>query len=113
MSGSLIRTLAALSLIFTATSSMAETSGYVMEHRWLTLFGEADYTLAALDDQGGLQQNVFESVLSRAFLTLDAVDPLAAPAATGRFFRDPDPAFGQPAAFRRHGQARLSFSIRF
>lgn len=113
MRGSSIRILAALALVFTAPGALAQSGGHVMEHRWLTLFGEPDYTLPVPDDRGGLPQNIFESILSRAFLTLDADGLPAARAAAGRHFRDPDPEFGQPAAFRRQRQARLSFIIRF
>ena len=113
MSGSLIRILAVLALIFTASSAMAQSSHYVMKYRWLTLFGEADYALPAPEGHAGLQPRGFESLLSRAFLTLDTDGRLTGPAAAGRHFRDPDTEFGQPAAFRRPQQARLSFSIRF
>ena len=113
MSGNLIRTLAVLALVFTASNATAQSSDYVMEYRWLTLFGEPDHTLPTLDARAGLQPNIFESILSRAFLTLDTDGRLTSPENAGHYFREPDPTFGQPAAFRRPPQARLSFSIRF
>lgn len=113
MSGGLIRTLAALALIFTASNAMAQSSGHVMEYRWLTLFGEADFPMPTLESRGGARSSVFESILSRAFLTLETDDRLAGRAANARYFRDADPEFGYPAALRRPRQARLSFSVRF
>lgn len=113
MSGSLIRTLAALALVFTASNAMAQADPYGMEYRWLTLFGQADSALPVPEGRSGLQSNVIESILGRAFFTLEADDRLISGAAAGRHFREPDPEFGLPAAFRRHRQARLSFSIRF
>lgn len=113
MGGSFKRTLAALALVFTVSNATAETRGYVMEYRWLTLFGEADYALPVPQDRAGSQLRALETILSRAFLTLDTDGRPTGPAVAGRYFRDPDPEFGQPEAFRRQGQARLSFSIRF
>lgn len=113
MSRSLTAKLAALALVFTASNAMAQSSVNALDYRWLTLFGEADYALPVAEGRGGVQPHVFESILSRAFVSLKADDRRSNAAAAGRHFRDPDPEFGRPAAFRRPRQARLSFSVRF
>ena len=113
MSGSVVRILAVLALVFAAPGAMAQSTGYVTEYRWLTLFGEASYALPAPEGRAGSQPRVFESLLRRAFLTLETEGRLTGPVAADRHFRGPDPEFGQPEAFRRKEQARLSFSLRF
>ena len=113
MKGTLIRTLAALSLGITASNAMAQSGPYRMEYRWLTLFGEIEQSLPALQNGRTPQRNAFESVLRRTFLSLESDYRLQDSALASGQFRLPDPEFGMPAAFRRPRQARLSFSIRF
>lgn len=114
MSGSSIRTLAALVLVFATSPAMAQSAAYVTEYHWLTLFGEAQYAFPSPDGPGVVAPtSVFEALLSRAFVTLETDGRLTGPSAHGRHFRDPEPEFAHPAAFRRPRQARLSFSVRF
>jgi hypothetical protein len=113
MKGTLIRTLAAVALSIAASSATAQSSIHSMEYRWLTLFGEIEHSLPALQNGRMPQRNALESVLSRSFLTLESDYRLEESVLAGGHFRLPDPEFGKPAAFRRPRQARLSFSIRF
>lgn len=110
MTGRLTSTLAVLVLTVAASNALAQPAAYTMEYRWLTLFGEAEYSVPASQVRSARPGNLLENVLQRAFLTLES--DYRPSSATGDF-RRPDPEFGNPAAFRRPQQARLGFSVRF
>ena len=110
MTGRLTGILAGLVLTVAAPGAMAEPAAYTVEYRWLTLFGAAEYSLPASQARVDRPGNLFETVLRRAFITLESD---YRPRVAYQDFRRPDPEFGNPAAFRRPQQARLGFSVRF
>ncbi len=110
MTGRLTRILAGLVLAVAASSAMAQTAAHTVEYRWLTLFGGAEYAVPASQTRLDRPGNLLETVLRRAFITLES--DYRARDVSGDF-RRPDPEFGDPEAFRRPPQARLGFSIRF
>ena len=110
MTGKITSTLAGLLLTVAASGAMAQPAEYGAEYRWLTLFGEAEYPLPASQPPVARPGNFLETLLRRAFVTLQSD---YRPSDASREFRGPDPEFGNPAAFRRPRQTRLGFSIRF
>lgn len=102
--------MAGLVLTVAAPSALAQPAAYTVEYRWLTLFGEAEYSLPASQARVDRPGNLLENVLRRAFLTLESD---YRPRDVYQDVRRADPEFGNPAAFRRPQQARLGFSVRF
>ena len=110
MTGKFTSTLAGLLFTVAASGAAAQPAEYNAEYRWSTLFGAAEYPLPVSPTRVARPANRLETVLRRAFVTLQS--DYGATAAS-RDFRRPDPEFGTPVAFRRPQQARLGFSVRF
>lgn len=110
MTGRLTRILAGLVLTVAAPGALAQPGAYTVEYRWLTLFGEAEYSLPASQARIDRPGKLLENLLQRAFITVESD---YRPRDASRNFRLPDPDFGNPAAFRRPQQARLGFRVRF
>ena len=106
-------TLAGLVLMVAASQAVAQPATFSLEYRWLTLFGSIEDPVPAVPSNRTWSRGALESALSRAFVAFESDYRLSAPAYTTTEFRQPDPAFGRPAAFQRPRQARLSFRVRF
>ena len=113
MTGSCTRILAGLALIVAASNAAAQSAPRDMDYRWLTWFGDTEYVMPAPQARALKPRNLLESVLSRAFVSVESDYRLPVSADATGYFRRPDPEFGKPAALRRPQQARLSFSVRF
>ena len=113
MTSRTIGTLAGLVLMVAASQAVAQTAPFSMEYRWLTLFGNIEDPVPAVRNDRTWSRGALESVLSRAFVAFESDYRISVPAYTAAEFRQPDPAFGRPAAFQRPRQARLSFRVRF
>lgn len=113
MTSRALRTLAGLALMIAASQAVAQSMPHSMEYRWLTLLGNVEHPVAIIPGDREGSSGAFEHVLSRAFFAFESDYRLAESAHTTADFRWPDPAFGQPAAFQRPRQARLSFRVRF
>ena len=110
MAGRLTRIWAGLVLTVAAPGALAQHEANTVEYRWLTLFGEAEYSLPASQTRIDRPGNLLETLLRRAFITLESD---YRPRDASGNFRLPDPDFGNPAAFRRPQRARVGFSLRF
>ena len=113
MTGGLRRILVCAWLVLAMSQASADEGWFSGEYRWITLFGHSEDLILPLGFGGSTSDTALVRVVNRTSIELDtnrasSYDPLGS-----GYFRQPDPEFGLPEAFRQPRQARLAFRIAF
>lgn len=113
MTGRLIRILVCVALGLTATQASAETSAFGVEYRWLASLDMLDETTQLAIPERSFPKTTFMQLMVKPFVKFDSARGLSQDDLPTEYFREPDPKFGIPEAFRKPQQIRLGFRIRF
>ena len=113
MTGGLIRILVCGWLVFSMSQASAEDDVLGVDFRWMTLFGSTEDLVLPLGFDSSYSDTALVRLVNRTFVELETHQASSHYFKGPGFFRQPDPDFGLPEAFRRPRQARLNFRFAF
>ena len=113
MTGGLIRILACGWLVFSMSQASADEDVLGVNYRWMTLFGSTEDLVLPLGFDSSYSDTALVRFVSRTTIELETHQASSYRFQGTGFFRQPDPEFGLPEAFRRPRQARLNFRLTF
>ena len=113
MTGGLKRILACAWLVFATSQASADEGWFSGDYRWTTLFGNTGDLILPLGFGSSTTDTALVRVANRTSIELDTERAFSDSTRGSGNFRQPDPEFGLPQAFRQPKQARLAFRIFF
>ena len=113
MTGGLIRTLVCGWLVFSMSQASAEDDALGAGYRWMTLFGNTEDLVLPLGFDSSYSDTALVRFVNRTYVELETHQASSFRFTGPGLFRQPDPHFGLPQAFRRPRQARLNFRFEF
>ena len=113
MTGGLKRILVCAWLVFAMSQASAEEDWFSGDYRWITLFGNTGDLVLPLGFGSSASDTALVRVANRTSIELDTERAYSYIVRGSGNFRQPDPEFGLPQAFRQPRQARLAFRIAF
>ena len=95
------------------SQASAEDDVIGADYRWMTLFGNTEDLVLPLGFDSSYSDTALVRFINRTTVELENHQASSYRFTGPGFFRQPDPDFGLPEAFRRPRQARLNFRLAF
>ena len=113
MTGGLKRILVCAWLVSAMSQASADEGWFRGDYHWITLFGNTGDLVLPLGFGSSTYDTALVRTANRASIELNTDRAFSYSAHGSAHFRQPDPEFGLPQAFRQPRQARLAFRMRF